>query len=413
MHKVRRSHAVSSRSVGAPLATQVAGLALALVCLPWALLRSFARGDCIATYAGTGERGDSGDGGPATVAQLNGPYGVALDRNGNLYIADYWNHRIRKVNLRGLISTVAGNGSDGFAGDGGPATTAQLLYPRDVTLDRRGNLYVADSNNHRIRKVDRNGMITTVAGNGADGFAGDGGPATAAWLSEPCGVAVDDDGLLYIADTWNHRIRRVEHDGTIVTVAGRGARKDDDNTLELGDGGPALAAQLGSPRGVAVDRAGNMYIADTWHHRIRMVDRRGIINTIAGTGEGGHSGDGEPASAAQLYYPSSVTLDDDGNLYIADTWNYRIRRIDCSGIITTVAGAGLEGDGGDGGPALLASLNNPSGIAVDRSGNLFIADYLNNRVRKVFVSAPISVVERQRGRRAAGLSSIAFFLRAD
>jgi uncharacterized protein (TIGR03437 family) len=318
----------------------------------------------IATVAGNGTAGFSGDNGPATSAQLSFPNGVAVDSDGNLYIADTSNSCIREVS-NGMITSVAGNGT--FSGDHGPATSAQLLFPWGVAADSAGNVYIADEGNNRIRKVS-GGVIATVAGSGSYGFSGDNGPATSAQLDLPRGVAVDSAGNLYIADYGNNRIRKVSS-GVITTVAGGGS--------SLGDNGPATSAQLNSPSGVAVDSAGNLYIADSGNQRIRKVSS-GVIATVAG---GGSSlGDNGPATSAQLNAPQGVAVDSDGNLYIADSLNYRIRKVS-NGVITTVAGNGTAGFSGDNGPAASAQLGGPSGVAVDSAGNLYIAD--NNRIRKV------------------------------
>ena len=337
----------------------------------------------ISTVAGDGTRGYDGDGGAAVAAQLNLPWGVALDGAGNLYIADTSNHRIRKVDAAGVISTVAGDGTFGFGGDGGPAVAAQLYLPTGVALDGSGNLYIADANNARIRKVDAAGAITTVAGDGMRGFGGDGGAAVAAQLYSPTRVALDGAGNLYIADTSNSRIRKVDAAGAISTVAGGGP---------VGDGGAAVAAQLYSPSGVAPDGAGNLYIADQNNARIRKVDAAGAITTVAGDGTKGYGGDGGAATEAQLLGPAGVALDGAGNLYIADRFNHRIRKVDASGVISTVAGDGTFGFGGDGGPATAAQLNRPAGVALDGAGNLYIADVNNNRIRKVDASGVISTV---------------------
>ena len=231
------------------------------------------------------------------------------------------NHRIRKVGATGVISTVAGNGTRGYRGDGGPAVAARLRLPTGVALDESGNLYIADTSNHRIRKVDSAGVITTVAGDGTQGFGGDSGAATAAQLNDPYGVALDGSGNLYIADTDNERIRKVDASGVISTVAG-------DGTYDFsGDGGSAVAARLNVPEGVALDESGNLYIADTYNERIRKVDASGVISTVAGNGTSGFGGDGGPAVAAQLNSPSGVALDGAGNLYVADTYNHRIRKV--------------------------------------------------------------------------------------
>ena len=340
----------------------------------------------ISTVAGNGTYGYSGDGGPAVAAQLWGPNGVAVDGAGNLYIVDRGNQRIRKVDAAGVISTVAGDGTQGFGGDGGPATAAQLDTPQGVAVDGAGNLYIADGGNNRIRKVDSAGAISTVAGGGP---IGDGGAAVAAQLYYPNGVAPDGAGNLYIADSFNHRIRKVDAAGVISTVAGDGTRGYG------GDGGAAVAAQLFAPRGVALDGAGNLYIADNANNRIRKVDAAGVITTVAGDGTRGSGGDGGPATAAQLSSPRGVALDGAGNLYIADRSNHRIRKVDAAGAITTVAGDGTRGFGGDGGPATAAQLSWPNGVALDGSGNLYIADGGNHRIRKVDAAGVISSTAAQ------------------
>jgi uncharacterized protein (TIGR03437 family) len=330
-------------------------------------------GGTITTVAGNGNQGFSGDGGPATSASLNDLRGLAVDSAGNLYIADTGNNRIRKVS-GGRITTAAGNGNGNFSGDGGPAASASLTHPFGVTVDSAGNLYIADTYNGRIRKVS-GGTITTVAGNGSFGFYGDGGPATSASLYLAYAVAVDSTGNLYIADgVISGRIRKVSG-GTITTIGGNGAYRFS------GDGGPATGASLNGPGGVAVDSTGNLYIADSANNRIRKVSG-GKVTTVAGNGAYGFSGDGGPATSASVAEPLGVAVDSAGNLYIADFLNSRIRKLS-GGTIATVAGNGNQGFSGDGGPATGASLNGPSGVAVDSAGNLYIADYYNNRVRKV------------------------------
>ena len=331
----------------------------------------------INTVAGNGSGGYSGDNGPATGAQLNGPYGVAVDSSGNLYIPDITNNRIREVNTLGIITTVAGDGTQGFSGDNGPATSAELSNPCGVAVDAFGNLYISDQGNNRIREVNPSGIITTVAGNGTQGFSGDNGPATSAEMFDPIGLAVDAFGDLYIADYLNNRIRMVSPGGIITTVAGDGTGGFS------GDNGPATGAELYEPTGVAVDASGKLYIADWFNNRIRMVDLSGIITTVAGNGGYGYSGDNGPATSAELYAPFGVALDASGNLYISAQYNYRIREVNTLGIISTVAGDGTSAFSGDNGPATSAELVLSSGVAMDTSGNLYIADVANDRIRKV------------------------------
>jgi RHS repeat-associated protein len=342
-------------------------------------------GQVVTTAAGTGVAGFSGDGGPATAAQLNVPYGVAVAPDGTVYISDPGNARIRRITPDGLITTIAGTGTSGYSGDGGPATAAQLNAPIGVAVGPDGSVYIADFNNHRVRKVDPTGLITTVAGTGVSGYGGDGGPATAAQLFNPIRLAVAPDGSLYIADYPNNRIRRVGPDGIISTVAGTG-------TFGFsGDGGPATAATLSSPTGVAVGPDGSVYFADSQAHRIRRVGRDGIITTVVGTPAvvAGYNGDGIPATAAFLSFPQDVWVSRDGTIYIADLFNYRIRRVTPDGIITTIAGDGNAGFAGDGGPAAAGRFNEPRALAVGPAGDLYVVDYaINNRVRRVAPAFP-------------------------
>jgi hypothetical protein len=342
----------------------------------------------ISTVAGNGTNATAGDGGPATSASLR-PGGLALDGAGNIYIADPAKSVIRKVNTAGIITTVAGNGngSTAFSGDGGPATSASIyIIPSNhngIAVDGAGNLYIADDGHNRVRKVDTAGIITTVAGTGTLGFSGDGGPAKNAMLWRPNAVAVDGAGNLYIADADNFRIRKVDTAGVITTVAGNGA------IGSSGDGGLAINAALFEIRGVAVDGAGNIYISDQAAKSVRKVNAAGIISTVAGNGTLGFSGDGGPATSAAFNAPYNTAVDAAGNLYIADFGNRRVRKVDTAGIIRSIAGGGGSAANiGDGGPPTSALLD-PTDVAVDSAGNLYIADVATNRVRKITIGARV------------------------
>jgi hypothetical protein len=392
----------------------------------------------VTTLAGTGVGGFGGDGGPATSAVLSNPTGVALDSSGNIYIADSFNSRIRKIDSSGIITTVAGTGIAGCCGDGGPATSATLNQPSRVLLDSSGNLYVADFANNRIRKVDTIGVISTIVGTGTAGYSGDGGPAASAELNAPFEVSLDSAGDLFISDINNFVVRKVSAGGTISTLVG--------NHFGVGyvtfasgiwgsfggDGGAATGAEVNVPGGVAVDSSGNVFIADGANSRIRKVDINGIITTVAGGGSA-NIGDGGPATNAQLGGPTDVGVDRSGNLLIADYGHQSVRKVDSNGIITTIAdssaglsqplgvaadnsgaafvvdrqnnrvfriegngtltviaGNGIQGYMGDGGPATSAELSGPSAIAFDPAGNLYIADWENSVVRKVDPSGTIT-----------------------
>ncbi|MEW2611115.1 RICIN domain-containing protein [Streptomyces sp. NPDC047880] len=331
----------------------------------------------ISTVSGTGAAGFKGDNEPAVSAQVNRPYGIAVDSTGTLYFSDFNNHRVRKITTDGKISTVAGTGVAGFSGDNGPAVAAQLNCPREVAVDSAGAVYIADGNNHRVRKVTPDGRISTVAGTGAAGFSGDDGPATAARLNLPMGVAVDSGGALYVSEYHTNRVRKITADGHISTYVGTGA------VGAGGDGGPAVSAQLNRPHALAVDGTGALYVADYANHRVRTVTADGKISTAAGTGTAGFSGDDGPAASARLNGPVGVAVDSAGVLCIADYGNHRVRRVAADGKICTVAGTGTAGFGGDGGPADKAQLHHPYGLAVDCVDTLYIADHVNNRVRKI------------------------------
>jgi sugar lactone lactonase YvrE len=339
----------------------------------------------IISIAGNGTRRYAGDRDLAVKAELVTTAAVTVDSTGNIYIADMANNRVRKIAAKtGVISTLAGTGKRGYSGDGGPATSAELNYPQGVTTYRKGNVYIADTDNNRVRKVTvSTGVITTVAGSGAQGYAGDGGPATSAALNWPCGVAVARSGDLYFSDYNNHRIRKVTvSTGKLSTVAGTG------KPGYSGDGRPATSAQLNDPSDVTLDAKGNVYIADTNNQRIRKVSAStGAISTIAGNGKKGFSGDGGLAISAEFNSPNALTLDASGNLYIADTSNHRIRKLTVStGTISTLAGNGRAGYSGDGGPAASSELNSPWDVAIDPSGNILIADFGNDRFRKVIAT---------------------------
>ena len=340
----------------------------------------------IATIAGDGKFVSLKDGGPATAADLDLPSSMTVDGAGNLYIADSVHNRIRKVDGTGTITTIAGDGSASYTGDGGQAFNSTLSTPRSVALDGAGNLYIADSGNNAIREIEAaTGIITTVAGGVGQGFGGDGGQAIAAQLDSPYGVSLDTAGNLYIADTLNQRVRKVVFaTGVISTVAGNGYKDANGNGGYSGDGGAATAAELYFPYAVAFDASGNMYIPDSGNNRIREVDTAGTIATFAGNGTQGFSGDGGPAASAELYSPYSVTFDPAGNVYIADTQNYRVRKInEPAGTITTIAGSGIGVYGGDGASATAAGLYAPYSIFLDGQGSLYIADYYDHRIRKV------------------------------
>lgn len=341
--------------------------------------------DIVVTAAGTGVGGFSGDGGPATEAQLYFPYSVAVAPDGTMYYSEPSGARVRSVTPSGIITTVAGNGEGGFSGDGGPATTAQIQNPYAIAVAPDGSLFITDQATHRIRRVAPNGIITTVAGTGVAGFSGDGGPATSAQLNSPFGLAVGPDGSLYILDSQNGRVRRVGSDGNISTVAGIGYS----GLPSSGDGGVATAAHLSSPFAIAVGPDGSLFIAQVVACTIRRVAPSGIITTVAGmTGHCGFNGDGGHATAALLWNPYAIAVGPDGTLYIADRANERIRRVGPDGIITTIAGSGASGFSGDNWSATAAQFNQPTGVAIAADGNVYVSDYNNRRIRRIQPALP-------------------------
>lgn len=333
----------------------------------------------ITTFAGNTIVGDTLNGVQATAEDIGECYGVATDAAGNVYIANTVRQRIQKVNTAGIITIIAGNGIPGFNGDGGPATNASLGEPLGITIDSPGNIYIIA--NSYIRKIDTFGIITTIAGSITYGYSGDGGPATAAEFKSPFGIAVDRAGNIYIADLDNHAIRKINKSGIITTIAGNGWPG------YTGDSGPATIAQLNQPIAVAVDSIGNVYISDQDGFLLRKINTDGIITTIAGDYHiYGYYGDGGPAISARFFGIYGIAIDSWGNIFLSDQGNNVIRAINTSGIVTTYAGNDTVGYSGDGGFAIHAELNEPYGIAVDASDNLYIADAQNFRIRKV--SAP-------------------------
>lgn len=343
----------------------------------------------LTTYVGTGQPGYSGNGGPADKAKLNQPFLCDVDKDGNLYIAEAFNHCVRKVDRKtGTISTVAGSGKKGYSGDGGPATGATANEVYAGAVDANGDLYLVDRLNAVVRKVDaKTGQISTVVGTGRKDFRGDGGPGAAAQLREPNDCCLDGKGGLLIADVTDWRIRRLDlKTSNVSTFAGTGRRSLRTDPPLNGDGGPATRAVLFGSRAVCVDGKGNTFVCLREGHSVRKVDDQGIITTIAGTGQPGYSGDGGDAREATFNGPKGIRCDHDGNLFVADTENHAIRKIDVkTGKITTVAG-GRKGAGGDGGDASKAELDRPHGCVIDEQGNLYIADSNNHRVRKVKLS---------------------------
>jgi uncharacterized protein (TIGR03437 family) len=352
-------------------------------------------GYSILTVAGTGDAGNAGDQGRAVRAQLQNPTAVALDSQGNLYIASGVNHVVRRVSADGMIATFAGTGEAGSSGDGGPATQAQLRRPISLAIDSSGNVYIADADDHKVRRVAINGSISTFAGTGNKGFAGDGGPANASQLFSPSAIAMNRYGTLIIADTGNNRVRKVTADGLIFTVAGRGTPGSS------GDGNSAFLAELNAPDSIAVGADGTIFVADEGNHRIRRIAPDGSIRTIVGGGDMDLSrltteaGQDIPGLSAMLQSPIRLALDDNQQIFISDSSNARIRTMDASCKLGPAAGTGVAGFSGDGGPATSAELNMPLGLAPASSGDVYFADSNNNRVRKLFhgnCSLPAAII---------------------
>jgi DNA-binding beta-propeller fold protein YncE len=336
----------------------------------------------IFTVVGTGQVGYSGDGKRARQAELNQPFDVALDGQGNLYFSDAHNHCVRRVSRHnGTLTTIAGCGQAGYSGDGGAATSAQLNSPYGIALDRANNLYIVDRLNACIRLVEATtGIIRTIAGSGQAGYSGDGGPATQAQLMEPNDIVLDHHGRAFIADVQDHRVRVIDlTSGLIATFAGTG------EAGAAGDGGPASRATLLGPRALAFGPTGELYICLRNDHKVRGVDMHtGLIRTVAGTGERGYTGDRGSALQASFNGPKEIAVDQQGNILLVDTENHCLRRIEAtSGVVSTVAGTGQAGSSGDGGAATAATLKRPHGACVDHAGNIYIGDSENHRVRFV------------------------------
>lgn len=335
----------------------------------------------ITTIAGTGSGGFLADGILATNSTLSDPFGVFVDPQGNIFVADAVNARIRIINPLGVINTFAGIGTSGFTGDSGPANASRIAGPLDVTGDEAGNIYIADSNNHRIRRVASNRAISTFAGTGVGVFSADNILATASSLNFPSGVAIESNGNVLIADSSNNRVRRVTVvTGLINTLTGDGS------PLSSGDGGIAGLARINFPIAVAVDPTGNIYVVESNSHKIRKISL-GIITTVAGNGTQGFFGDLGNATSAMLNFPIGLAIDQQGNLYIGDSKNFRVRIVSPSGIINTFIGNGTSVGSGDGGPPALATVKEPAHLFIDAQGSLYIPDKRDQRVRKVFVSS--------------------------
>jgi streptogramin lyase len=332
----------------------------------------------VSNLAGTGIAGFSGDGGPASAAQITDPYGIVRGPDGAIWFCEHGTHRIRRIAPDGTISTIAGTGQKGYTGDGGPATQATFNLPHELRFDTAGNLYVADTGNDAVRRIDlKTGVITTFAGNGRKGETGDGGPASDASVSSPHSIQISPDDTLYICDVPSHIIRRVDlHTGIITTFAGTG------KAGPTPDGAPIAGTPLNNPRSLDVDREGNLWVVTREGNQVFKFDlKAGVIRLVAGTGQPGFTGNGGPAREAKLSGPKGITLDAAGNAWLADTESHTVRMIESStGLIKLVAGTGVKGDGSDGDP-LLCAMNRPHGVFADKDGSIFIGDSEANRIR--------------------------------
>ena len=343
----------------------------------------------ITTMAGLGKPGYGGDFGPADKALLKYPFGISLDNKGNFYIADRGNNRVRKIDQRGIITTIAGDGTHSFGGDYGPANQSSLAFPTDVTVDSLGTVYIADRNNNRVRKIDRLGVITTLMGLSQTEFNGDNEISAETTLHLPFALALNGEDRLLVVDRNHFRVREVRlQSNQVETVAGNGT------FLFRGDGGPGGGATLEAPSGIAVDSKGNVLFADRLHQRIRRVGGNGIIETVIGNGKQGNEGNGRPGIEATLHLPEVLVMDREDNIYLTQRSGnaWIIRKFSAEGIITHFAGNGRQGNTGDGGPAIEASFHTISDIAADGSGNIFIADSINRNIRKIDKQGIISTI---------------------
>lgn len=331
-----------------------------------------AQSQTITTIAGTGSTGIGGDGGPATAAQLNKPYGIAFNSSGEMYLTCPWGHGVRKISTSGVITTLAGLGSS-IAYNGEPATSAYLIRPAGITCDNAGNYYFTDMNINLVFKVTAAGNIYKIAGNTTTGYTGDGGQATLASLNSPTDILLDSVGNLYFSDAGNNVVRKVSTAGIITTIAGNGSYGFS------GDGGPATAAKLWSPSGLTFDTHGNLCIGDAVNHRVRKIDAAGTITTIAGGGSGVNC---SPATAVSIGAPTGIAFDSQGNLFITDNWHSFVYMVDTNGILCILAGTGVAGYSGDGGPATAAEVNQPCGLALN-SSDVYLADQVNERIRRI------------------------------